>query len=89
MTGTRARFAVLSGIVLVAFAATTAVGAVLTDDAARRPLTFADVLVTGAIPVLLLVAVTVYSRIHAAGGAAERNAAGTTKTTRPGPRTIR
>ncbi len=54
--------AVLSGVVLTGFVAMVALGAVLTHGRSQGPLTLADVLVPAAIPVLLVIAVTVACR---------------------------
>lgn len=57
-----ARAVALLAVVLGSFAAMTAVGAVLTDGKAETSLTLSGVLVPAAIPVLLVIGVTVACR---------------------------
>ncbi|MDD4868455.1 MAG: hypothetical protein PHQ28_15475 [Mycobacterium sp.] len=61
------RAALLSAIVAGSFAAMTALGALLTHGQAEKPLTLGDVLIPAAIPVLLVVAMTVAGRKRRSG----------------------
>ncbi|MFZ0834817.1 MAG: hypothetical protein WAM92_17440 [Mycobacterium sp.] len=60
------RAAVLLGIVLGSFALMTVIGAVLTEGRSQGPLSLGDVLVPAAIPLLLVVAITVVCRTGSA-----------------------
>ncbi|WP_326544829.1 YeeE/YedE thiosulfate transporter family protein [Mycolicibacterium sp. ND9-15] len=62
----KARAALLVGTVLGSFALMTTIGAVMTEDHPQGPLSLGDVLVPGAIPVLLVIAITVACRTPSA-----------------------
>lgn len=59
-----ARAALLSAIVAGSFAAMTAIGALLTHGQAEKPLTLSAVLIPAAIPVLLVIGMTIAGRKH-------------------------